>query len=141
MSLADHVKSTKNLDLIRAFARKKLEFDWPKADLTKAIDLCLLDSIDSVIDTYNSWAVSATNIAEINVHVWRVLRQNVIHSLKGAQVHPEEAINRMFESGAASRTDSRDQNSREPKSDGIISEHGNEALKERYLEAWRSKYE
>lgn len=134
MSLADHVRSEKNLELIRTFALKKLQGDWPKqkSNVLKAIELCLQDSIDSIIDTYKGWAVSAANIAEINVHVWRTLKQNVIHAMKGAQAEPEETLRIMFEErGSVMPQD-------ETKIEGVISEHEHEALRDKYLEAWRN---
>jgi hypothetical protein len=130
MSIADHVKSSKNLDLIKSFALKKLDVEWPKrkAELQKAIDLCIIDSIDSIIDKYASWASTATNIAEINVHVWRTLRQNVIQAMKGIQVDPEEAHKLTFHERAHVV--------QEGKSEGLLSEHENELMSQKYLEAW-----
>lgn len=130
MSIEDHVKSKKNLDLVKAFACKKLYDEWPKQkkDVEKAIDLCLNDSIDSIIDTYVKWSVTPANIAEINVHVWRALKQNVIHAMKGHHAESDDVLAAMLERRGPPHA--------ETKVEGVMSEHENEYMRDKYLEAW-----
>lgn len=132
MSLIDHVKSSKNKDLLERFAFEKLVIEWPnlKKELKNSIELCLDSAIESALEDYGNkvWKVSSTNIAEINVNIWRHLKQSVSDCMRGAQADPEEALNKMFE----------DRGSVMPETtiDGIMSERDHEALRDKYLSAW-----
>jgi hypothetical protein len=134
MSLADHVKSTKNRELLERFAFQKLESEWPKLkkELKHSIELCLDSAIDSALEAYSNkgWKVSSTNIAEINVVAWKNLKQSVSKCMRGAQIDPEEALNEMFETRGSIMP--------ETTVEGLMTERDHEALRDKYLSAWNN---
>lgn len=134
MSLSDHVKSSKNKELLERFAYKKLVDEWPnlKKALKNSIELCLDSAIESTLDSYEgrNWKVSATNIAEVNVAIWKTLRQNVSDCMRGAQIDPEEALEQMFEGRGTVMP--------ETSVEGLMTERDHEALRDKYLDAWNN---
>lgn len=86
-SIEDCVKSKKNLQLLRLYAKQKLGPEWPErvATLELAIEAALEDIVDHILERFVAWSSTPENIAEVNVAVWQALRPKVTTMMRGSE--------------------------------------------------------
>lgn len=137
LSLYEYVRAPINRGLLKRFAETKLHAEWPrqKTAVTNAIEHHLDDVVDTLLGPngpYKSWTMTDQNVQDVNVAIWKSLRQAVEHSMKGAIIDSEEALDgMMMRRGPMMPFE-------DTKSDGVVPERDLESLRDQYLDSWRS---
>jgi len=89
-----HMLSTKNMSLLEEFALKKLSSDYSsvKRELESAIQSALQSCIENVLESnaVESWTLNQTNVANLNIQIWKLLKHKVQESMKGIVVDTDE---------------------------------------------------
>jgi len=97
--IAAYVSSPSNKLLLSQYALKKLKIQWPACKTLKdLIELHLQTVLEALFDNtrYDSWQVTAMNVAEMNTIVWTKLEAAVKASLEGQEINTEKAIDEML---------------------------------------------
>ena len=136
-TLLDYVSSAKNKDLIQFYAMKHLskEYTHVKSHLENAIQFHLDQAIEDTIqqNRFETWSLSPTNLAEINIFVWQRLKVLVKKTLDHVERPIEDQYKDWFQHRqrevAAANESSEDVKDREPTS----------FLQERYANTWNHK--
>ena len=137
MELYEYIRGPTNRGVLVRFAQSKLFAEYPrhKTAVTNAIEVHLDDAIDSIVGPtgyMKTWTMTPDNVKDANVAVWKSLRDSVTHSMKGAVVDAEEALDHMLQRRGPMMP------FEEAKSDGLVPDRDMEALHEQYLKSWRS---
>jgi hypothetical protein len=137
ISLYEYVRGPINRGLLVRFAETRLKAEWPrqKTAVANAIEHHLDDTIDTLLGPngpYKAWTMTPQNVQDINAAIWKNLRQAVEHSMKGAMVDPEEALDGMLQRRGPMMP------FEDTKSDGVVPDRDLESLRDQYLDSWRS---
>ena len=133
MNIGDYIQSQSNKNLIVNFALKKLSAQFPdqRDTLQAAIELEIDGAIQSAVDAYGFWLVTASNIADANVAIWKTLKPKVERSMGSAVEKPEARLKELLEMrGATVRP-------KEDPSDEAPAERSMDFLAERYNQSWQ----
>jgi hypothetical protein len=134
-TLYEYVRGPINRGLLKRFAESKLHAEWPKhkTAVTNAVEHHLDDTIDTLLGPngpYKSWTMTTQNVQDVNVAIWKSLRPAVEHSMKGAMIDPEEALDHMLTRRGPMMP------FEDTKSDGLVPERDLETLRDQYLDSW-----
>jgi hypothetical protein len=96
MSLAECVKSRKNIDLLERFAFKTLSPQYPNLneDLRQSIEFTL----DQFLDTFSvpDWTLNAETLGDVNVSIWREARPLIEKSMDSRPIHEVRLFARQY---------------------------------------------
>ena len=129
------MKSNANVSILKTFAKKQFLTEYYKfqKEIARLLDIYLEDCIDIVMDDYKTWDITASNVADCNVQIWKCLRERVITSMRGYNESPEDRIEEMFQGPRMPVMES--------KHDGFIEERDMELLHDQYVKSWGYKDE
>ena len=133
MNIGDYIQSQSNKNLIVNFAVKHLQRQFPgQLDAIRAaVHLELEGAIQKAVDAYGFWLVTASNIADANIAIWKSLRPKVERSLGSAVEKPEDRLKEFLEMRGATVRPVEDA------ADEAPVERSMDFLADRYNQSWQ----
>jgi hypothetical protein len=133
MNIGDYIQSQANRSLVSNFAIRQMLKVWPdQRDAIKAaVDLELDGAIQVAAQAYGFWLVTAPNIADANIAIWKNLKTKVERSMGNAVEQPEARLKEFLEMrGATVRP-------KEEAADEAPVERSMDFLADHYTQKWK----
>jgi len=92
------IRSNENKNMIKHFALDKFQKIWPKhrKEIVIAVDLYL----DSIIETFlefSKWSLTAKNVSDMNIDIYKTLKTRVESALDGQIQDASQLIDQRFQ--------------------------------------------
>lgn len=133
MNIGDYIQSQSNKNLIVNFAVKQLQKQFPGQleAIQAAVSLEVDAAIQHAVEAYGFWLVTASNIADANIAIWKALKPKVERSMGSAVEKPEDRLKEILEMrGATVRP-------KEDVADEAPMERSMDFLADRYNKSWQ----
>lgn len=98
-TIHDYIVSKSNMALLKSFAIKKLCTSTIKQEfILDCFEMYVEPIMYSEIQKAWTWSPTNENIAQLNINIWTILKEKILHVIESRSIDPEVKIRQLFDS-------------------------------------------